>query len=87
MKAPMQLEPCGPWPATHRRKGTGLTAARAVIALVLLASVLLAAWPAHAQRAFDMRPQAQKLGAVVAVTPCFGDGEQHTEHGGLEILS
>jgi uncharacterized repeat protein (TIGR01451 family) len=52
MKATMRFELGEPWAATRRRKGARLFAARVTIALVLLCSVLLAAWPAHAQRAF-----------------------------------
>jgi len=48
MKPMVRFEPLEPWAATRRRKGAGLFAARAAVALVLLCSVLLAAWPTHA---------------------------------------
>lgn len=68
IKATTRLELREPWAATRRHKGVGLFAARAVIALVLLCSVLLAAWPAHAQqREFSARFHTTKPGDIVAI--------------------
>lgn len=66
MKA-ARFEPREPWAATRRRKGAGLFAARAVVTLVLLCSVLLAAWPAHAQRAFAPRFSATAPGDIAMI--------------------
>jgi uncharacterized repeat protein (TIGR01451 family) len=68
MKATTRFEPLEPWAATRRRKGAGLFAARAIVALVLLCSVLLAAWPAHAQeRDFTPRFHATVPGDIVMI--------------------
>ena len=68
MKATARFEPLEPWAATRRRKGVGLFAARAIVALVLLCSLLLAAWPADAaERAFENRFHTTKPGDIVAI--------------------
>jgi uncharacterized repeat protein (TIGR01451 family) len=67
MKATARFEPLYPWAATRRRNGTGLFAARAIIALVLFGSVLLAAWPAHAQRAFAPRFTTTAPGDIAVI--------------------
>src|SRR3954454_16519537 len=67
MKATARFELRDPWAATRRRKGAGLFAARAIIALVLFGSVLLAAWPAHAQRAFAPRFSATAPGDIAMI--------------------
>ena len=67
MKPTLRFEACQPWAATRRRKGAGLFAARTVVALVLLCSVLLAAWPAHAQRAFEPRFSATAPGDIALI--------------------
>lgn len=56
-----------PWAATRRRQPAGQLAARTVVALVLLCSVLGAAWPAHAQRAFAPRFSATAPGDIALI--------------------
>ncbi|WP_162314899.1 DUF11 domain-containing protein [Pseudoxanthomonas yeongjuensis] len=102
MKATARFEPLEPWAATRRRKGAGLFAARAIIALVLFGSVLLAAWPAHAQRAFEPRFTTNAPGDIALIgnvtmncdtygqTPglaACGDSRGDTRVGGLTTHS
>ena len=68
IKTTARLELRDPWAATRRRKGRELFAAKIIVALVLLCSVLLAAWPAHAaDREFQVRFHTTKPGDIVAI--------------------
>ncbi|MGQ4660369.1 hypothetical protein [Lysobacter sp. F6437] len=68
IKTTARLELRDPWAATRRRKRRELVAAKTIVALVVLFSVLLAAWPAHAvDREFQARFHTTKPGDIIAI--------------------
>lgn len=68
MKATARFDYCHPSEATRRHRRRDLSAARAIIALVVLALMLLAAWPAHADdRVFSARFHTTKPGDIVTI--------------------
>ncbi|MGH8086127.1 MAG: hypothetical protein ACREPV_12795 [Lysobacter sp.] len=68
MKPTVRFEPGEPGAAKRPCEGGGLFAARAIAALVLLSSALLAAWPAHAQeREFEVRFHSTQPGDIVTI--------------------